>query len=37
MEDKYMETEEFATRQAAYLKEYGENLINKGPLNKNMH
>ena len=38
MEDKRMEPVElFPNRQAAWDWEYQENLINRGPLNKNMH
>ena len=38
MEDKRMEPIElFPNRQNAWDWEYQENLINRGPLNKNMH
>jgi hypothetical protein len=35
--DKVMETFPFKNRKVAWDWEYGQNLINKGPLNKNMH
>ncbi len=37
MKDKYMEAIKFPNRKAAWDWEYKQNLILKGPLNKNMH
>ena len=37
MSDKHMLKFKFPNRQAAYNWEYQENLLNRGPLNKNMH
>jgi hypothetical protein len=37
MRDKYMEAIKFPNRKAAWDWEYQQNLILKGPLNKNMH
>ena len=37
MENKQMVAELYANRAEAYMREYLENLIERGPLNKNMH
>ena len=37
MSDKYMDPIPFANRLEAYNWEYEQNLIQRGPLNKNMH